>query len=188
MRVAALIAVFLTAALVAGCGPMDATQSGGERVRPVALLDVLPSPGALRGDPAAPADGAALARAFTGRADPDLAQRIDARNPSAAAVRTWRSPDGGELVTAITVWDAKITATGVGSDLATDLVEEGGRAWTPEAVRGSRGARRDAPRELRLTYAVGPNAMFVRASGPVDEATVIRAMNRLIEVAPAFTE
>ncbi len=185
MRPAALIATLLTtvALIGGGCGPLDATQKGGERADPVALLTVLPSPDALRGTPARQADAAALARAFTGVPDDELARRVRDRTPAAAGVRSWREPEGGELVAAVSVWGTHLTATGVGADIATLLVADGGRAWTPQEIPGARGARVDAEgrRELRLAYSVGPNSLFVRGSGPISDEIVVRTLNRMIK-------
>ncbi len=191
MRVAAPIALIALVLLTAGCGlgPLDATQSGGDRARPAALLGVLPSPGDLRGPDAAPAGADQLQVAFTGVPDPALAESISRRDPSAAAVRTWTDPRG-EMVAAVSVWDSHLTATQVGAELATRLTDDGGSAWTPPEVRGSRGARLQAGgrREVRLGYSIGPNALYVRATGSVSDATVIKTMNRLIEALPSQTE
>ncbi len=174
----------LTACLlaVAGCGPLDATQSGGVEARPVPLLTILPSPDELRGPPARQADAAALQLAFTGAADPELTEIIASRNPAAAGVRTWSAPSGGTLTATASVWDSHLTATGVGSNLATRLVGEGGAAWTPSAVPGSRGARldQDGRRERRLAYSVGPNSFYVRTTGDVPDEILTRTLNRMI--------
>jgi hypothetical protein len=181
----ALLALLAVALIASGCdaGPLDATQSGGTRAEPVALLSVLPSPGSLRGRPAEAADALALQRAFTGDTDHALARRIDERTPAAAGVRSWRGPRGGTLTAAVSVWDSHLVATGIGAGIASRLVDDGGIAWTPDAVRGSRGARIDADdrRELRLAYSVGPNSLYVRSTGPVPEETVTTALNRLIQ-------
>lgn len=189
VRVAALIALCL---LTAGCGfgPLDATQSGGDKVRATALLQVLPSPGDLRGPDAAKATADELQAAWTGQPDPALAERITQLEPSAAAVRTWSDPRGGELVATVSVWDSHLTATQVGTDLATRLTDEGASAWTPSAVGGSRGARLHdgARREVRLGYAIGPNALYVRGTGAVSDGTVIKTMERLIASLPGQLE
>lgn len=179
VRPALLIALLL---ILAGCGPLDATQAGGDQAEPVPLLTVLPSPGSLRGPPAQEADAVALARAFTGAPDDVLAERIGDRDPVAAGVRQWSNPTGGTMTAAVSVWDSHLTATGVGADLATLLVGDGGAAWTPTEVPGGRGARIDdaARREMRLAYSVGPNSLYVRATGSVPEATVIKTVKRLI--------
>ena len=181
MRLLALVAVVL---LAAGCGlgPLDATQSGGAEAQPVPLLTVLPSPGSLRGPAAEVADADVLQRAFTGTEDDGLAGRIRDRDPVAAGVRTWSGPRGGVLVAAVSVWDSHLTATGIGSDLARMLVDSGGSAWTPVDQPGSRGARIEDParRELRLAYSVGPNSLYVRATGPVPEETVTKTLRRLV--------
>ncbi len=175
------IALLLLAALVlaAGCGPQGPTEVGGEAGRPLDVVGALPSPGELRGPPGAEADAATLAEAFIGRPDPDLAEVIDSRDPSAAATRTWTSPGGGTLTVAASVWPSRLIATGVGADLAAFLVEDGGAAWTPPEVPSSRGARRADPPERRLGLSVGPNALYVRATGDVGDDVVIRAMERM---------
>lgn len=189
MRAAALALLLAAVLLVAGCGPgpLDATQTGGDTARPVPLLMVLPSPGDLRGPDATVATADDLQLAFTGTANPALAAQIASRAPAAAGVRTWRDPRGGELVAAVSVWDSHLTATQVGADLATELTDKGGSAWSPPQVRGSRGATSAAgtPREVRLSYAIGRNNMYVRATGSVSDGTVIKQLNRLIEALPS---
>lgn len=192
MRAAALTALLAALLLVAGCGPgpLDATGTGGDEARPVPLLMVLPSPGDLRGPDATAATPDDLQLAFTGVADPALAARIAKLAPAAAGVRTWSDPRGGELVAAVSVWDSHLTATQVGADLATELTDRGGSAWSPEAVRGSRGARAASggPREVRLAYSIGPNSLYVRATGAVSDGTVIKQLNRLIQALPGQTQ
>jgi hypothetical protein len=175
-RAAALALLVL---VIAGCGPLGPTDAGGDRADPVALLTILPSPGELRGPAASSADAADLARAFTGREDPALADVIASREPEAAAVREWTGPGGQTLTAVATVWDSHLVATQVGADLAQRLVSDGGESWTPPDARAARGARRDDPAEQRLARSVGPNAVYLRATGPVPEATVIRALERL---------
>lgn len=181
-----LICLLTLTLLVSGCGPLDATQSGGTQAKPVALLTLLPSPAALRGPAATAADASALQRAFTGAKDDELARRIGDRDPVAAGVRTWSDPGGGVLVAAVSVWDSHLIATGIGADIAGRLVSGGGAAWTPDETPGSRGARVDdaGRRELRLAYSIGPNSLFVRATGPVPEETVVKTMTRLIKGLP----
>lgn len=171
----------MVAAISAACGPLDAAQTGGERADPVALLTVLPSPATLRGGPAQVADADALQRALTGGSDPVLAERIGERAPE-AGVRRWENPQGGTLTATVSVWDSHLVATGVGADVARFLVEDGGSAWTPDEIRGSRGSRVDDParRELRLAYSVGPNSLAVRATGAVSEEIVTRTLRRMI--------
>ncbi len=180
VRAAALaLAALLAAALLAACGPTSPVEPGGEAGDALAIVDALPSPGDLRGPPGAEADAAALTRAFTGEDDPELAEVVERRAPTDAATRTWSSPGGGTLTVVATAWPSHLVATGVGSDLAQFLVADGGSAWTPAEVRSSRGARRDDPAEIRLGLSVGPNALYVRATGDVDEDTVITAMERM---------
>lgn len=175
------LAAIVAATALAGCGPLGPADAGGPRADPVKLLQVLPSPGELRGPDARPADAATLAEAFTGRRDDDLAAIIASRNADAAAVRTWTGPGGQTLTAVVTVWDSHLVATQVGADLAQRLVSDGGDAWTPREEPGSRGARRDHPAEQRLAYAVGPNSAYVRSTGPLSEDTVVTALHRLTE-------
>jgi hypothetical protein len=175
------ITLALVAAVLAGCGPLGPTDAGGDQASPVTLLGVLPSPGELRGAPARKADAAAIAEAFTGVADPDLASIIRSRNPQAAAVRGWTGPGGQTLTAVATVWDSHLVATQVGADLAQMLVSDGGSAWTPPEAKAARGARRDDPRELRLARSVGPNSVYIRATGPVPDETVTTALERLTQ-------
>jgi len=181
MRLAALIVCLLA---VAACGPLGPTESGGPATDPVALLAVLPSPGDLRGQPAAPADPAALQEALTGEPDSELAERVEMRSPKAAAVRSWTGPGGQELVAAVSVWGSHLVATGMGGDAAEFLVDHapGARAWTPSGLPGSRGARVDAEgrQERRLAFAIGPNAIYVRSTGPVPDDVVAKTMRRLV--------
>jgi hypothetical protein len=176
-----LVAVLVTN-LAVSCGPADPTQAGGTEADPVSLLGVLPSPDDLRGPPATEAGPAALLEALTGTADAGLAGQLGERGLKAAAVRTWTTPGGDELVAAVSVWRSHLVATGIGADASARLAEEdGGGAWTPSDVPGSRGARLDGPRpERRLAYAVGPNSFYVRSTGDVDEDVVVRTMRRLI--------
>jgi hypothetical protein len=183
VRLAALLA--LAAAVLAGaaCGPTSPTQAGGDEADPVALLTVLPSPGELRGEPAASADPEELQAALTGAPDQALAARVRERAPAAAAVRSWSGPGGQELVAVASVWDSHLIATGIGGDAVGALLsEDGASAWTPREIPGSRGARVEAPgrEEQRLSFAVGPNSVYVRAEGPVPEDVVARTLRRLV--------
>jgi hypothetical protein len=183
VRAAVLLALLLALAAFAACGPTSPTEAGGRATDPVALLTVLPSPGQLRGDPAAAADPEALQEALTGAPDPVLAERVRERGPVAAAVRTWTAPGGQELVAVASVWDSHLIATGVGAGAAERLLRErGARAWTPRDAPGSRGARVDAAgREARrLAFAVGPNSVYVRSRGPVPDGVVEKTLGRLV--------
>jgi hypothetical protein len=183
VRAVALLALVIAAVAASGCGPTSPTGAGGEAADPVALLSVLPSPGQLRGAPAASAEPEALQRALTGAPDPALAERLRERSPKAAAVRSWEGPGGQELVAVASVWGSHLIATGVGAGAAEQILsEEGARAWTPTDAPASRGARVDAPgrQARRLAFAVGPNSLYVRSQGPVPDDVVARTMRRLV--------
>lgn len=178
-----VIVVGLAGIGLAGCGPTGPTDPSGRDADPVALLRVLPSPDDLRGPAARPADAAGLADALSGGADPDLARRVRDQGLDRAAVREWRAPDGGRLIASVSVWDSHLVATGIASDSASLLLDRpGARAWTPSDAPSTRGARiagAGGERELRLADAVGPNALVVRAEGPVDDDVVVRTVKRL---------
>ncbi|MGE0029401.1 MAG: hypothetical protein AB7O78_04385 [Thermoleophilia bacterium] len=180
-RTRLVVALALVAGLLAACGPLGPTDPGGDQADPVKLLAVLPSPGDLRGPDAQVADAADLAAAFTGVADAKLASIIDSRDPKAAAVRSWTGPHDQTLTAVATTWDSHLVATQVGADLAARLIADGGSAWTPPDAKAARGARRDEPRELRLGRSVGPNAIYIRATGPVSDDTVTTALERLTQ-------
>jgi hypothetical protein len=184
-RLRALIAAIALCLVAAACGPEGPTEAGGTDTDPLAVLTILPSPGELRGPPAASADEATLQRALTGAADPELAEALRGRGMKDAAVRRWTGPGGQQLITAISVWDSHLVATGVGGQAAEMLPY--GKAWTPSGLGGTRGARAgdDGDRERRLSYAVGPNNIYVRSVGPVDEEIVTRAATRLIRFVQA---
>jgi hypothetical protein len=173
--------------VLAGCGPLDATGSGGTEVDPIKVLGILPSPDDLRGQPATVADATQLQDGFTGDRDPRVATRIAQLKPPAAAVRTWTASGGRTLVAVVSVWDSHLTAVGVGGDVATMLTDRGGAAWTPDNARGSRGARvgTNGDQEMRLSYAVGRNSLYVRSEGPVDPDVLVRTLNRLEKVVEA---
>lgn len=189
MRLLILLACVL-AVVAAGCGPLDATGSGGKELDPVAVLGVLPSPDDLRGEPATVANAAELEDALTGARDPKVSARIADLDPAAAGVRRWSASGGRRLVAVVSVWDSHLTAIGIGGDMARALTDRGGSAWTPQGANGSRGARlgSGSTQELRLSYGVGRNSLYVRAEGPVDPDVVIRTLDRMQKVAQAQTD
>ena len=97
-------------------------------------------------------------------------------------MRSWTGPDGQTLTAAVSVWDSHLVATRDrrGPRRRPRLGRRRAPGPRPDAP-GSRGARREDPpgRELRLARSVGPNSLYVRATGPVPEETVIRALERL---------
>jgi len=126
--------------------------------------------------------------ALTGSADQALTDKLTTRGLKSAAVRSWTGPDGQELVATVAVWESHLLATGIGAQAAEMLLStEGARAWTPKELGGSRGARvdTDETREQRLSFAVGPNTVYVRATGPVEDDVVVTAAEQLITYAEA---
>ncbi len=182
------VLVACAALLLAACGPEGPVEAGGDDADPVAMLTILPSPGELRGEPATVADEARLQVALTGEPDEDLTAKLESRGLKSAAVRTWTGPDGQELVAVVAVWESHLLATGIGAQAAELLLSTpGAKAWTPKGLGGSRGVRVDTveAQEQRLSFAVGPNTVYVRATGPVDDDVVATAAEQLITYAEA---
>ncbi|MGI9539092.1 MAG: hypothetical protein ACR2N6_02955 [Miltoncostaeaceae bacterium] len=188
-RLTTLSASLLAAATLAvACGPESPVEGGGEAKDPVALATVLPTAdGLTEVQSAMPSDAAALAEALTGGPNPAVAERLTSRGLSDAAVRRWEGPGGASLVVATSAWPSHVTATSVGAQAAEALLDRPeGRAWTPRDIPGSRGARvpGTGPQSARaLSFAVGPNSLYVRSAGPVDEDVVVRSVSRLRLVA-----
>lgn len=181
-----MIAVTALLAL-SGCGPTGPGEAGGDDVDPVATLTVLPTPPGMSGAPARAANAGELQRAFTGAPDPELAAKLTERGLKAAAVRSWTGPDGGELVSAISVWNSHLMATGIGGQVAERLLAQpDAKAWTPASLGGTRGARIDRSNgERRLSFAIGPNNIYVRSVGPVDERALVKTVQWLSDVVEA---
>lgn len=185
MRAPLVLLIACLTLVAAACGPADTLETRGDDADPIALLDVLPSPDALRGAAAAAAPPEELAPALTGSDDPAIARRIAERGLRSAAIRRWRAPGGATLVATVSVWRSHLIAQGVGTDSAAGLLDApGAEAWQPAEIRGSRGARVDegGRRELRLAYAVGPNTLTVRALGDIDDDVPVRTLRRMIQV------
>jgi hypothetical protein len=183
-RIAACLAVAGSCAALAACGPAGPLEARGSDADPIATLTILPSPGALRGDPAQPVDEAALQRALTGATDPALVEVLEGRGMKSAAVRSWTGPGGQRMVASVSVWESHLLATGIGGQAAERLMgAPGAQAWTPRGLRGSRGVRVERPgaSERRLALAVGPNTIYVRSEGPVPEDVVTRTASRLAQ-------
>lgn len=173
----------MVAMIAAACGPAGPTEAGGDAADARASLHILPSPGQLRGEPARNIDMEGLAAAISGHPDPELYSRLARHTLADAAVREWTGPNGQTLTTAISVWGSHVMATNLGGSAAELLSAEGGQAWTPRGLGGTRGSRITDPpqrREERLAYAVGPNSIYVRSTGPVPDDVVERTMTRLI--------
>lgn len=184
-----LVALVVCAALaLAACGPEGPVEAGGDDADPVGMLTILPSPGQLRGEPATAVDEAGFQVALTGTPDPALTDRLKRRGMKSAAVRTWTGPQGQELVAAVAVWESHLLATGIGAQAAELLLRtKGAKAWTPRGLGGSRGARvdTDEAEERRVSFAVGPNTIYVRGTGPVSDDVVATAAEQLISYAEA---
>ena len=161
------------AAVLAGCGPLGPTEAGGRQADPVALLAVLPSPGALRGR--ARRGGRrrrSCRRPSPARADPELAARIARRAIRRRPRSRVERPGRPALMAVASVWDSHLIATGIGADLAAERSSRRGRQRVDAGRRQRqprRAHRRDGAPELRLASAVGPQlALRARrgAGGP----------------------
>lgn len=175
--------------LAAGCGPAGPAEAESPPLDPVTLADVIPSP-----EPLVPEGGArrvdpeGFVAATLGAPDPATAERLVGLGLTRAAVREWSTPDGGSMLVAVSNWTSDVVATNAGGGTAERLLDEpGGRAWTPDGLPGSRGAKADGGR-YALSKAIGPNAIYVEASGDVPEDVVVRSMKRLVTVAEAQSE
>lgn len=186
MRTIGLLLAFLAVLASLGCGPVRPGE-GGTPVSSVALANVLPAPAGLEtAEPAGPASVEEIQRELAGRPDAEGVRRLEAADLREGAIRRWEGADGARVTAVITRWSSRILATNVGAAAAEQLLEEpGARAWTPPEIPGSRGARLDGPApRLTLSRSVGPNGIFLRAEGPVEE----RAVARLMELAVTAAE
>jgi hypothetical protein len=164
--------VLLVAALSAGCAGGVAPDTSG--TDPVRLAAILPAPKGLRETGAARAiDARGLASVLGGSG---ALEAIEGSGLERAAVREWTGPGNARLVVAVSVWSRNEAAQYVnGSAAERELSAPGTAAWTPEALPGSRGVRRDGDRRLRtLSFALDATGVYVRAEGPVEERAVVR--------------
>jgi hypothetical protein len=86
------------------------------------------------------------------------------------------------MTVVVSEWGDHFAATSVGGDAAEiPLGTSGAHAWTPTQLGASRGVRIDTPgsRLQTLSYAIDTTDLFVRAEGPIPQAVVIRAVQRM---------
>lgn len=172
------IATAASASLASGCA--DAQAPDTSRIDPVRMATILPTPaGFTEGDPARALDAEGLAAALGGAGALDAIEGSGLRR---AAVREWTGPDGRRLSVTVGVWHTDDGARYVtGGAAERELSSAGAAAWTPEEIRASRGVRRDGDRPVRtLSFAIGTAGVYLRADGPVAEATVIRTADLLV--------
>ena len=96
------------------------------------------------------------------------------------ATREWTGLKGASLVAVVGLWDDGSAAASLGGD-AADAVVPGGTPWTPSQYGGSQGSRADTARALSVV--VGRVSLFLRATGTVDDAAVLRQMDLMFQTA-----
>lgn len=172
---------FSLTALVAACALVFAGCSlGGEQAEqqheaePATIISVLPSrPGLTPATPVKPLDAAGYADAILGHPDADLTTALETGGFQRGASRTWTGANGASLTAVAALWDDGDPAQAIGGD-AADAVVTGGSVWMPEEFRGSQGRRAADARALNVV--IGKVSLFLRATGPVDDAAVLRQM------------
>lgn len=171
--------------VLSACGPTRPGE-GGTPISPLALANVLPAPAGLEaGPPATSADVAAVQLELAGQADAEGVRRLEAADLQEGAIRRWSGPDDARLTVVTTRWTSRILSTNVGAASAEILLDDpDARAWTPASVPGSRGAYREgSDAMITLSRSVGPNGIFMRATGPVERDAVSRLMELAVKAA-----
>lgn len=175
-----LILTALLAVSGAGCAVGPDERPLPSQLDPVEALRALPTPPGLVDVAAArPLDAAGVATELF--SDPSVAGRVTDQGLLRAAVRRWRWSTGGEMVAVVAVWNDRQVARGLSGQAAELLLADGGTAWTPGDLAGSRGSFKegDGGTDRRLARAVVQDALFVRASGGVTAGLVEQAVRRL---------
>lgn len=148
---------------------------------PGSIVRVLPSrPGLTPDGPPTSVDAAGFATALLGHPDADLTTSLEQAGFRRGATRSWSGAGGATLTAVVGLWDDGEPANAIGGD-AVDAVVPGGAAWTPAEFGGSQGSRTDGARALNVV--VGHVSLFLRATGPVDDAALLRQMNLMHQVA-----
>lgn len=169
--------------LMTGCGrePTYKTDS----LDLVRLLHILPTQSEFTfTDSAAEADLDTLAGLYAPGDDATAVRKqyesLGFRN---AAIRRWEGPDGAKMTVALSRWRDRMVAVNTGGGVAEVVpIQNGAVPWTPDELRGSRGARTTGnPPRYSLSYAVENVGVYVETSGPVSERTVVRTMQLIAE-------
>ncbi len=170
----AAVAIIATV-LLAGCALGGDQAQQTHEVEPGAIVAVLPSrPGLSPAGPVTPVDAAGYATALVGHPDAALASSLSDAGFRRGATRTWTGADGASLTAAVGLWDDGEPANAIGGQ-AVDAMVPDGQAWNPAEFGGSQGARSDTARALSVV--VGRVSLFLRATGTVDDAAVLRQMD-----------
>ena len=178
-RVAAALAAAAACAALAGC---TGGQPDTRAPDPVQAVRILPTPAGLTTAASVrTVDADGLSSAFgspgpvPGLADSGLGK---------AAVRRFTGPGGASMIVAVALWDDNESAREiVGAAAETTLGHSGVEAWTPSEVGASRGTRTTGGGvdHHTLSFAQGRAGAYLRADGPVPEASVIRTAKLLSE-------
>lgn len=179
---------FSLAALVAACAlAFSGCSLGGEQAEqtheaePAQIIAVLPSrPGLTPAGPVKGLDAAGFTTAILGHPDADLTRTLADGGFRRGASRTWTGANGASLTAVAGLWGDGDPAQTIGTDAATAVVP-GGAVWMPEDFSGSNGRRSADARALNVV--IGQVSLYLRASGPVDDAAVLRQMALMYQAA-----
>ncbi len=183
-----VIALLVGSLLLAGCGREETFKA--DSVDLVDLVRILPTQEefvpaaghAAFSNDAREADLDAVVAALAPDADSAKArQQYKDLGFRSGAIRTWEGPDDAAMTVVLSRWDTHMTAVNVGSGVSEVVpISNGARPWTPDQLRGARGAATTDPDPgYTLSFAIENVSVFVRTSGPVSERTVIRTMELL---------
>lgn len=184
-RVALIVCACLA---LAACGPAGPNESKGPPARPTYVLHTLPVPSGLRdGVAERTATPAEVLTALLPQPPVEAeVRRATGAGLGESAIRTFTAPGGGRMAAVVTVWPSNLVAANFARQVVQMRLDAGGSAWTPKDVPGGQGARLDGGRRERiLVKAVGPNTLFVVASGPVPDDAVEVTVRRMVEVQEA---
>jgi len=159
----------------AGCS-LGGEQAGQTHVAdPAAVVAVLPArPGLTSTGPVTTLDAAGFTQALIGHPDATLTQTLSSGGFQRGASRTWRGANGASLTAVVGLWNDGDPAQTLGGDAANAVVP-GGASWMPSEFSGSQGSRSATARALNVVD--GQVSLFLRATGPVNDATVLRQMS-----------
>ena len=179
---------FSFSALLAACAlAFSGCSLGGEQAEqtheaePAQVVAVLPSrPGLTPAGPVTPLDAAAFTTAILGRPDAELTGTLTDGGFRRGAARTWTGANGATLTAVVGLWGDGDPAQAIGGDAAAAVVP-GGTVWMPSEFRGSNGRRSADARALNVV--IGQVSLYLRATGPVDDAAVLRQMYLMYQTA-----
>ena len=179
---------FSSAALAATCGiVLTGCSLGGQQeqqtlvAEPATIVSVLPTrPGLTPAGPIRAVDAQGFTAALLGRPDSALTTSLKQAGFLRGATREWTGLKGASLVAVVGLWDDGSAAASLGGAVAGAVVP-GGTPWTPSQYGGSQGARADTARALSVV--VGRVSLFLRATGTVDDAAVLRQMDLMFQTA-----